>query len=71
MKKHIISGVLILPLCGCLHWQDFNPFHTKETLVPVVAETPVEKIGPDVIAVPVEPVEAQDMLNSPAPAAVE
>ena len=67
MKKHIACMLLVVPLCGCLHWQDYNPFHKKEPPV-IESAAPAEKIGPDVIAVPVEPVEAEDMLV-PAPPA--
>lgn len=68
MKKLMVLPVVVM-LAGCVHWQDFNPFaSTQEPPVPAVATTPVEKIGPDVIAVPVEPVEQEDMLPAAASA---
>ncbi len=59
--------VMAVMLSGCVHWQDFNPFHKEEPPAPVEVAAPVEKIGPDVIAVPVEPVEAEDMLQATPP----
>lgn len=65
MKKIILCVMMVLPLGACVHWQDFNPFH-KDAPPAVETAAPVEKIGPDVIAVPVEPVEQEDMLATPA-----
>lgn len=62
MMRIVFSAMMSVMLSGCVHLQDFNPFHKDEPPAPVEAAAPVEKIGPDVIAVPVEPVEAQDMM---------
>ncbi len=66
MKKLLVLSMTVM-LSGCVHWQDFNPFHKEEPPPPAAVEAPVEKIGPDVIAVPVEPVEAEDMLQATPP----
>lgn len=66
----MIAGMLAL-LGGCVHLQDFNPFYKEPAPAVPPPEPVVEKIGPDVIAVPVEPVEAENMLQPaavPAPA---
>ena len=63
MTKIILSFCAVSLLSGCGYWQDYNPFQTEQTPVAISAPAPIEKIGPDVIAVPVEPVLIQDMLN--------
>ena len=62
MMKIVFSTMMIVMLTGCVHLQDFNPFHKEEPPAAVEEAIPVEKIGPDVIAVPVEPVEEENML---------
>lgn len=70
MKNAIVAIGAVLLLGGCVHMQDFNPFHEEE--LPAEAQTSeAEKIGPDVIAVPVEPVTSEDMLDAGAPAAAD
>ncbi len=63
MTKTVFMLALVMLLGGCVHLQDFNPFH-KEEPPPPVAQAPVEKIGPDVIAVPVEPVQVENMMTA-------
>ncbi len=67
--RTVLVASLVLPLGGCLHWPEMLGYHKKPDAA-VTATTPVAPtpapIGPDVIAVPVEHVEQENMLAAPA-----
>ena len=60
-----LSVALALGLSGCM--EHLWPFHGKAEVRVAPPALPVEKIGPDVIAVPVEPVVSENMMDEPPP----
>lgn len=64
MMRVGVMAVMLVALTGCVTLDNLNPWAKKELPPPPVIAPAVEKIGPDVIAVPVEPVEQEDMLQA-------
>lgn len=64
MMRMVVIAVAVVMLAACATLDSLNPWAKKELPPPPAIAAPVEKIGPDVIAVPVEPVEQEDMLQA-------